>query len=150
IMCGPSGFGTNKIPSGKVFIPNYTWKIAVVVPLGGGTALSRITAATRVISLKIPNSNSVSSTWQDYITSASVIEADTGFTFFTAVSAPIAAALRSKVDGQTGPPPVLLGFSPASGLANSSVVISGTNFGSASAVTFNGVNAAYTVDTTNQ
>jgi endonuclease G len=151
IMCGPSGFGTNKIPSGKVFIPDYTWKIAVVVPLGAGTATNRITANTRVISIKIPNSNSVSNTpWQDYITSASVIEADTGFTFFTALSAPIASALRSKVDGQTNSAPVLLGFSPASGLANSSVIITGTNFGSASAVTFNGVNASFTVDTTNQ
>ena len=50
IICGPSGFGTNRIPSGKAAIPNYTWKIAVVVPLGSGSALSRITAATRVIS----------------------------------------------------------------------------------------------------
>jgi endonuclease G len=47
IICGPSGFGTNRIPSGKAVIANYTWKIAVVVPLGGGSALSRITASAR-------------------------------------------------------------------------------------------------------
>src|SRR6185312_13278590 len=61
IMCGPSGFGTNRIPSGRVVIADYTWKIAVVVPLGGGTAASRITTNTRTSSLIIPNSNSVSS-----------------------------------------------------------------------------------------
>ena len=49
ITCGPSGFGTNRIPSGKAVVPDYTWKIAVVVPPGSGTALSRITISTRVI-----------------------------------------------------------------------------------------------------
>src|SRR4029077_1013648 len=47
IICGPSGFGTNRIPSGKAAIPAFTWKIAVVVPPGAGTALSRITTSTR-------------------------------------------------------------------------------------------------------
>src|SRR5581483_1391383 len=50
IMCGPSGFAGNTIATG-VFIPGYTWKIAVVVPLGPGTALQRITASTRVIAI---------------------------------------------------------------------------------------------------
>src|SRR3954465_1905073 len=37
IICGPSGFAGSRIPSGKAAIPGYTWKIVVVVPLGGGT-----------------------------------------------------------------------------------------------------------------
>jgi endonuclease G len=109
ILCGPSGFGTNRIPSGKVVIPDYTWKIAVVVPTGNGTALSRITTSTRVIALKIPNNNSVSNAWQNYVTSASQIEADTGFTFFTALATNLASALRNKVDGQ-GETNVLAGW----------------------------------------
>ena len=32
ILCGPSGFGTNRIPSGKAVIADYTWKVAVVFP----------------------------------------------------------------------------------------------------------------------
>jgi len=109
ILCGPSGFGTNRIPSGKAVIPDYTWKIAVVVPTGSGTALGRITASTRVIALKIPNNNSVSSAWQNYVTSASQIEVDTGFTFFTALATNIASALRNEVDvpGETN---VLVGW----------------------------------------
>src|SRR5262245_35951519 len=129
ILCGPSGFDGSRIqPSGKVAIPAYTWKIAVVVPPGGGTALSRITETTRVISLKIPNSNGISGLWQNYITSASQIEVDTGFTFFSALSPAIAAALRNKVDGQTSPPPVIQSFSPTSGAAYVNVTIVGTNF----------------------
>lgn len=151
IICGPSVFNGSLIqPSQRVFIPAYTWKIVVVVPPGGGTALSRIDAATRVISLKIPNSNGVSSSWQNYVTSARQIEVDTGFAFFTALPADVASALRNKVDGQTNPPPVITGFSPASGAVNDSVVITGTNFASASAVRFNGVSGAFTVNSATQ
>src|ERR1035437_5143670 len=51
IICGGSGFGTNTLPSGKASIPSNTWKIAVCVPLGGGTALSRIAITNRVIAI---------------------------------------------------------------------------------------------------
>ena len=37
IICGPSRFTGAYIASGHVAVPGYTWKIAVVVPLGGGT-----------------------------------------------------------------------------------------------------------------
>jgi endonuclease G len=151
IICGPSGFNGSLIqPSQRVFTPAYTWKIVVVVPPGTGTALSRITAATRVISLKIPNSNSVSSTWQNYITSARQIEVDTGFTFFTALPPDIASALCNKVDGQNNAPPVITGFSPATGAVGATVIVSGTNFSSASEVTFDGVSAAYDVNSGTQ
>ena len=149
IICGPSGFGTNRIPSGKAAIANYTWKIAVVVPLGAGTGLSRITAATRVISVKIPNSNDVVSTWQTYVTNAGTIENDTGFTFFTALPANVATVFRNVIDGQTPPAPTIAGFSPSSGATNTSVTITGTNFIFATNVTFNGVNAAFTINSSN-
>jgi endonuclease G len=150
IICGPSGFGTDRIPSGKAVIPDYTWKIAVVVPLGSGTALSRITATNRVITVKIPNNNSVTSAWQNYVTSASQIEFDTGYTFFTALPTNVAASLRNEVDGQTNPPPVITAFAPASGAVGDAIVITGTNFTGASAVSFNGVSATFTVDSNTQ
>jgi DNA/RNA endonuclease G (NUC1) len=150
IICGPSGFGTNRIPSGKAAIANYTWKIVVVVPLGAGTALSRITASTRVISLKIPNSNNVTANWSNYVTSASQVQVDTGFTFFTALSPAIASALRNKVDGQTSPSPGIVSFSPTTGATSSVVVITGTNFGSTVTVAFNGVSATFNQDSATQ
>ncbi|HSY19722.1 MAG TPA: DNA/RNA non-specific endonuclease [Candidatus Acidoferrales bacterium] len=150
IICGPSGFGTNRIPSGKAVIADYVWKIAVFVPTNSGTALSRITATNRVVALKIPNNATATNAWQHYVTSAAQIEVDTGFTFFTALPPTIAAALRAKVDGQTNPPPVILTFSPTSGAAGTNVVITGTNFSAATAVTFNGAPAVYTVNSSNQ
>ncbi|MBC7365965.1 MAG: DNA/RNA non-specific endonuclease, partial [Undibacterium sp.] len=99
ITSGPSGFTGTTIASG-VAVAGYTWKIAVVVPLGPGTALSRITATTRVIAIKIPNIAGVrSNPWQNYITTAAQIQSDTGYTFFSEVPATVAAALRTKVDG---------------------------------------------------
>ncbi|HEV2694950.1 MAG TPA: DNA/RNA non-specific endonuclease [Verrucomicrobiae bacterium] len=137
IMCGPSGFGTSKInTNGPVYIPGYTWKIALAVPTGSGTALSRVTGTTRVISLNVPNIAGIRSTpWSNFVTAATVIQANTGFNFFTAVATNIAEVLRAKVDGATAP--TLTSFSPGSGAAGASVTINGTSFTGASIVKFN-------------
>ena len=122
----------------------------MVVPSGTNSATNRINAATRVIAVKIQNINSVTSAWQNYVTNAAQIEADTDFTFFTTLPAPVASALRYKVDGQTSPAPVIGNFSPASGNVGDSVVITGTNFGSALSVSFNGTATAYAVNSAGQ
>ena len=149
IICGPSGFGTNKIPSGKAYIGSNVWKIAVIVPTNSGIALSRLSVTNRVIAVSIPNvTNGLSSSWQTYLTSPRQIEQDTGFTFFSAVPANIAAVFRAKVDGS--PVPGITNFSPTSGNVGSSVVIKGTNFSGASVVWFNGTNAAFTLNSSSQ
>ncbi|MSU50845.1 MAG: hypothetical protein EXS37_17450, partial [Opitutus sp.] len=102
------------------------------MPAGAGTAASRITTATRVIAIKIPNIAGVrSNPWQQYITSAAQIETDTGYTFFTDLSATIRAALRVVVDGQisTGAPAIVTQFSgqstPVGGNASFTVAATG-------------------------
>lgn len=151
IICGPSGFTGAKVnTNGYVWIPQYTWKIVVVVPPGTNDAINRITATNRVIAIRVPNTNGVSSVWQNFITSANQIQVDTHLTFFTALPADVAAALRAKVDGQTNAPPVIFAFSPTNGAVGTNVVITGTNFTGASAVTFNGADAAFTLDSSNQ
>jgi DNA/RNA endonuclease G (NUC1) len=101
IICGPSGFTGSRIqPSNKVAIPGYTWKIIVVVPPGSGSAISRITSSTRVISVKMPNIAGIRSVnWTNYNTTPNQIQADTGYTFFTALNSTLAATLRAKNDG---------------------------------------------------
>ena len=146
ILCGPSGFSGARIhTNGPVFIPDYVWKMVVVVPPGPGLATNRITTTNRVIALKIPNNDSATNNWPSYVTSANQIQVDTGFTFFTALPEDVAAALRSKVDGQTNPPPVIVAFWPTNGCAGTSITLTGTNFAAASAVAFNGTIAAFTV-----
>ena len=98
ITSGPATLGAS-IPSGVADIGGYTWKIAVVVPTGSGTALSRITSATRVIALKMPNVQGIRSVpWSSYIVSTSSLQTLTGFTFFSALSSSVAMTLRAKVD----------------------------------------------------
>jgi DNA/RNA endonuclease G (NUC1) len=147
IVCGPSQFTTNKLYSNHVTIPGYTWKIVVVAPLGGGMATNRITANTRVIGINVPNTGAVGSDpWQNYITSVNQIQNDTGFTFFTALAPNLASVLRSKVDGQAAPAPVISGFSPTSGNPGLLVSISGTNLNFTTNVTFNGFSAPFTIN----
>ena len=56
ITCGPSDFSGSRIqPSGKASIPGYTWKIAVVVPAGSGTALQSNHYRHPVIAVGMPN-----------------------------------------------------------------------------------------------
>jgi DNA/RNA endonuclease G (NUC1) len=115
IISGPSGFGTNRTDStGQVYIPSNVWKIIVVVPPGGGMASSRITDSTRVITVNMPNIAGIRSVaWTNYLTSVIVIQNNTGYTFFTALPAGVAAALRAKVDGVAAPPTLSAVFSGA-------------------------------------
>ena len=123
--------------------------MVVCVPLGGGTALSRVTDTNRVIAISIPNvTNGLSSAWQTYLTSPEKIEQDTGFTFFTALPTNIAAVFRAKIDGS--PAPGITNFSPGTGGTGTSVVIRGTNFSGATTVWFNGTNADFTLNSSNQ
>lgn len=134
ITSGGSGYGGSRIPSGKAAIPGYTWKIVVVVPLGGGDAVSRITPSTRVIAIKIPNIAGVRSTpWQNFVTSVAQIESDTGFTFFTALPPTVANALRTVVDGQSaaGTPSIVAQPAPQTTVVGGSATFSVTANGDA-------------------
>jgi endonuclease G len=106
IICGPNGFSGARInTNGPVLIPDYTWKIIVVVPPGGGTALSRITTASRVIAVNMPNIQGIrSDAWTNYLTSVNTIQANTGYSFFTALPPEVASVLRGKVDGALAQP----------------------------------------------
>lgn len=99
IYSGPTTFNGSYIPSGAAAIAGYTWKVVVVVPVGSGSALSRVNSSSRVIALKMPNVNGIRSVpWKNYITSTNTIQSATGFTFFTALPSTVAATLRAKVD----------------------------------------------------
>lgn len=67
-----------------------------------------------------------------------------------AVTTPGGTAASATPFIVTVPAPTITGFSPASGQVGSSVVITGTNFSAASAVTFNGANASFTIGSPSQ
>lgn len=123
ITCGPSDFSGATIASG-VMIPGAVWKVVVVVPTGSGSVLSRISTATRVIAIKIPNSAGVrSDPWQKYLTSPAQIENALGYTFFTALPPAVSNYLRMEVDGQPAPMAPAITTSPASQVAAAGAVV---------------------------
>lgn len=118
IISGPGGFAGSTVPSGAADIPGFVWKVVVAAPVGATPILDRIDAGTRVIAIKIPNIAGVrNDPWQNYVTSAAQIEADTGLQFFTALPGALAHALRVKVDGQTQTGAPFIVSQPASQVA---------------------------------
>lgn len=150
IICGPQGFGTSRTASsGNILIASNTWKIIVAVPLGAGSTLSRITDSTRVIAVSIPNVQGVrSDPWQNYLTSVNQLQANTGFTFFSALNPALATVLRARVDGL--PAAGITNFVPVSGVSSTTVIIRGTNFTGVTTVRFNGTDAIFTQNSVNQ
>ena len=102
------GHGFNKEGSRKllktrggdeIFVPDFGWKIVVVVPNGSGTPMSRITPTTRVIAVRMPNISTISKKeWREYRTSVQDIEQATGLNFFDALPKSTADALKNRVD----------------------------------------------------
>jgi endonuclease G len=94
---GSAGYKTT-IASGKVQVPNSTWKIIVV--LNSGTAgLSSVSTSTRVIAVNIPNTQGVrNADWRSYRVSVDSLESLTGYDFLSLVPTSTQSVIESRVD----------------------------------------------------
>ncbi len=93
------GDGDNgTIADGKIQVPKYTWKIIVVMPVGESD-ITKITAETPVIAVRIPNNlNEKFGDWETYQVTVAKIESITGYHFFTNLSSEIQQSLKTKKD----------------------------------------------------
>ncbi len=101
IICGHGFSAPTHQTIGRVGIavPDFGWKVVVVIPDQPGSDLRRITPQTRVIAVKMPNVNTVSKqAWSRYIVTPGDIERATGLSFFRALPSATAQALRQKRD----------------------------------------------------
>ncbi len=101
IMSG--GYGSKgTIGANVVTVPSYNWKIAILVPTGSGSPVTRINAnpsGTRVIALRVPNISGIRSTpWTNYLTTASSLQSSTGLSFFTALTSTARTTLLNDLD----------------------------------------------------
>lgn len=96
---GSQGGVTNTIANGKVTVPNRTWKIIVVLPVGDND-VDRISKNTRVIAVNMPNSQSIglNTPWRNFRVNVKQIERLTGYNFFTNVRPQIRRILKHKID----------------------------------------------------
>lgn len=100
---GSRGGIDSVIALGKVHVPAYYWKIALVLP-DGDNDLERIDATTRVIAVVMPNHQQVTSQkWPEYRTSVDAIEAATGFDFFSNIPVSLQELLEQRVDDEDVP-----------------------------------------------
>jgi hypothetical protein len=113
IVAGPAGVGgigsnspasvTTTVANGHVTVPEFTWKVALVIPKGEDD-ISRVTAATRTIAVIMPNQDSIRETdWHQYLTTVDAVEALTGYDFFSNVPDSIENAIEAGTDGANPP-----------------------------------------------
>jgi endonuclease G, mitochondrial len=89
--------------AGRVVIPQYTWKVALVLP-NGDNDLQRVGKTTRVIALVVPNflgtGLNINDVWRKYRTSVDSIEQLTGYNFFPNVPMTTQSLLERRRDTQ--------------------------------------------------
>lgn len=108
IICGSygrGGTGSNgtyqTIDQGRITVPNRTWKVIVVLPVGNNDVARVNVNSTRVIAVDMPNDNTTINTadWGVYRVSVDAIEAATGYDLLSSLPLSVQAALESQVDG---------------------------------------------------
>jgi endonuclease G, mitochondrial len=98
---GSNGGTTKRIDNGKLTVPNYCWKIILIMADQSGNDVDRVAADTRVIAIRIPNKQSSGlDSWGNYRVSVRDLEASTttGFDFFKSLPKNIQDAIETKVD----------------------------------------------------
>jgi endonuclease G len=95
---GSNGGTTSSIAGGLVKVPARVWKVIVVLPTGSNDA-SRVSTATRVIAVDMPNTQSINSTnWGMYRVSVDFLESQLGYDFLSNVPTSIQSVIEASVD----------------------------------------------------
>jgi endonuclease G len=106
IVCG-HGFDKGKTRStvgpAAIAVPDWGWKVVVVLPEGAGDDRRRITKATRVIAVKMPNAQiPESDPWQKYTVTPAEIEGATGLKFFHRIAQRCGGRFEAKARQRRG------------------------------------------------
>lgn len=135
VYAGPAGnVGTVK-GEGKITIPAYTWKIALILPRGLGLSAVHDYRDVQVVAAVMPNVAGVRNVnWQtDYVVTVDSIEHLTGYQFLTALPSDVRRALETNTQ-----PPIAAVNGPYSANEGSPISMSG-----AASVDPNGSVASY-------
>jgi len=100
IFSGPVGsLGT--IAQGRVTIPEYTWKVVLVLP-NGDNDVSRVTKATRTIGIIVPNFGplDINAPWRNFRVSVDQVERLTDYDFFNVLPKLTQETIERRKDRQ--------------------------------------------------
>lgn len=101
ILCGHGFRDKNYKTIGRdqIAVPDFGWKIVIVLPQKSGNDLKRITAETRIIAVEMPNISTISrQPWDKYVTTVAELEQSTGLTFLENLPSDVAQVLKQKRD----------------------------------------------------
>ena len=95
---GSGGGTTYNIASGAINVPAYFWKVILVLPADTND-IARVTTATRVIAVLMPNTQTANAySWDHYRVSVDSIEALTGYDLFSNVDTAIQRIIEAGID----------------------------------------------------
>lgn len=103
-VAGPEGeLGRLPAPGGPLRIPARTWRALLAVPASPGDPAERVTTATRLTAISVPNDKDDPSVrrsddWELYATSVDAIEAATGLDLFGDLHPKIQRVLEARID----------------------------------------------------
>lgn len=100
---GSNGSITTTFADGRVTVPAYTWKVALVLPKGDED-LSRVSVATKTIAVIMPNKQGIrNNDWKNYLTTVDAVESLTGYDFFSNVSDDVENSIEAGINGANSP-----------------------------------------------
>jgi endonuclease G len=98
-----NGTVVNTLAGGRIWVPAYTWKVALVIPKGDND-VARVTASARTIAVIMPNVQGIrNNAWTNYLKSVDEVEALTGYDFFSEVPDAIENSIEAGVNGANPP-----------------------------------------------
>lgn len=100
IFSGPFG-NVGTIAQGRVTVPEYTWKVVIVLP-NGDNDVARVTKATRTIGIIVPNFGplDINAPWRNFRVSVDQVERLTGYDFFNVLPKLTQETIERRKDRQ--------------------------------------------------
>ena len=100
IITGPVG-SVGTIAQGRIVVPQYTWKVVLVLP-NGNNDVQRVTKATRAFGIVVPNFPplNIDTPWRTFRVTVDAVENITGFDFFSAIPINTQAIIERRRDVQ--------------------------------------------------
>ncbi|HEX4935782.1 MAG TPA: PKD domain-containing protein, partial [Gemmatimonadaceae bacterium] len=121
IIAGASGSKGTVKGEGKITIPAYTWKVAVIVPRNTGLVEIDDLSDLSVVAVVMPNDPGIRNIpWQTYEVTVDSVEALSGYNLLALLPDPIEIAVESRTK-----PPVAALDGPYGGFEGASVSMSG-------------------------
>src|SRR5262249_23173610 len=106
---GSSGGVTQTIANGKVTVPAWTWKVALVLPKSDGDDVARVNCSTTTVAVIMPNIQGIrNNPWETYLTTVANVEnlvrtdstgGFTQFTLFSNLPAPVQYCVKNGTNG---------------------------------------------------